>query len=254
MAEIYPHIEEFLTPAPPKRTHIISALPGHTAAAQGFVRVHNNEDEMVELDVVAYDDAGERYEGTTVRLSAGRATGFNTWHLENGDPKRPGGFPGVGDGKGFWRLHVTTTHDINFLGYARVPGGFVTSMNERVINVAAKGETPRYDVHFFNPGSNQAVRSILRLVNTRNEPLEVAIDALDALAGPGEETITLQIEARQSVNLKSLDMERGNQDLFEGRLGDGAGKWRLTVRAPKTLHVMSLIHAPATGHITNVSR
>ena len=254
MSEIYPHIEEFLTPTPRKRTYVISALPGHTAATQGFVRVHNNEDKAIEVDVIAYDDAGERYEGTTVRLSAGRATGFNTWHLENGDPRRPGGFPGVGNGQGFWRLHVTTAHDINFLGYARVAGGFVTSLNERVINVAAKGETPRYEVHLFNPGSNRSSRSLLRLVNTRNEPLTVSIDALDALARPGEETLTLDIEARQSVNLDSLDMERGNDELFEGRLGDGAGKWRLSVRAPKTLHVMSLIHAAATGEFSNVSR
>ena len=88
--------------------------------------VHNNTDETIALDVVAIDDAGERYEGTTVRVGARRATGFNTWHLERGDPKRLSAFPGVGDGEGMWQLEVSTVHDIGFRGYARVPGGFVT--------------------------------------------------------------------------------------------------------------------------------
>ena len=37
-----------------------------------------------------------------------------------------------------------------------------------------------------------------------------------------------------------------------GSLGDGAGKWRLTVSADRPLRVMSLLRNPA-GNLTNIS-
>ena len=40
---------------------------------------------------------------------------------------------------------------------------------------------------------------------------------------------------------------------FQGRLGDGAGKWRLTVRSERFLHVLSLVRGRG-GYLASLSR
>ena len=37
-----------------------------------------------------------------------------------------------------------------------------------------------------------------------------------------------------------------------GALGDGAGKWQLTVKSESSIHALSLLSSP-TGHLTNLS-
>ena len=52
--------------------------------------------------------------------------------------------------------------------------------------------------------------------------------------------------------LTAQELEEGSAGV-EGRFGDGAGKWRLTVSADQPVQVMSLLLSP-TGHLTNLSR
>ena len=52
--------------------------------------------------------------------------------------------------------------------------------------------------------------------------------------------------------LTAEEMEEGS-DATRGRLGEGDGKWRLTVSSDRPLRVMSLMQS-ATGHLTNLSR
>ena len=49
------------------------------------------------------------------------------------------------------------------------------------------------------------------------------------------------------------DLEAGDADAFVDSLGDGAGKWRLTVRASARVQVASLLQS-ATGAVGNASR
>ena len=61
---------------------------------------------------------------------------------------------------------------------------------------------------------------------------------------------------RRPQNLSAFRADRASrqpQEHLSGALGDGAGKWHLTVDAPFETAVMSLLDTP-TGFITNLSR
>lgn len=96
---------------------------------------------------------------------------------------------------------------------------------------------------FFNPGSNTAKVSILRLANPNASPVSVSITGLDDAGEPGEDTLHGSLPAQAGVTLTAQKLEAGEGNPVTGRLGDGAGKWRLTVRAAQPVLVMSLLHA-----------
>ena len=213
--------------ATPQRVlkHVATMVPKQHGGAQGFIRIANREACTLKIDIAAIDDTGERFEGTGVSVGAKRQSGFNSNNLEDGHETHSG-LIGVGDGEGMWRLELTSDGEFEVQSYARVPGGFVTALHDTA--PALEGVENTYYVPFFNPGSNRSVRSVLRIVNPNDQAVEATIDALDAL-------------------------EAGDAAKFTGALGDGTGKWRLTVAATLPVDVVSLL-AARTGHVTNVSR
>ena len=54
------------------------------------------------------------------------------------------------------------------------------------------------------------------------------------------------------MSLSAQDLENGIPDVAPSGLGDGEGKWRLTLDASHRLLVLSLMVTPQ-GHITNLS-
>ena len=72
----------------------------------------------------------------------------------------------------------------------------------------------------------------------------------DSGASPGGPVhVTVAAHAARTVTAEEL--ETGGADLG-GALGDGAGKWRLTVESSEPILAMSLLASP-TGHLTNLS-
>ena len=72
----------------------------------------------------------------------------------------------------------------------------------------------------------------------------------DRGAAGGEVSAT--VPAGRSLTLSAAQLESGSGPGVAGALGDGAGKWRLTVRSDRPIDVMSLLRSP-TGHLTNLS-
>ena len=62
--------------------------------------------------------------------------------------------------------------------------------------------------------------------------------------------LTLAAGASRSLSARAL--ESGEGEGLSGALGDGAGKWRLRVRAERPIRVMSLLRS-MEGALTNVS-
>ena len=60
---------------------------------------------------------------------------------------------------------------------------------------------------------------------------------------------------RATVTLSSQDLERGNPERFNGRFGDGTGKWRVRVESAdeRAIFVLGLV-ANRDGSLHNVSR
>ena len=215
----------------------------------GFVRIVNRSDCAGVVAIHAIDDAGRRAGPVSLSLDANAAAQLNSRDLEEGSASK-GLSGGVGSGgAGPWRLELGTELDVEALAYVRTADGFVTSVHESV----AEGEagSMRYRVPFFNPGSNRVQQSRLRLVNPGDGAAAVVITGRDDAGEPSGSEVRLTLAAGESRSLGAAALEAGGDGL-DGGLGDGSGKWRLTVSADRPLRVMSLLRSP-TGNLTNVS-
>ena len=228
-------------------------LPYVAPASSGFdralVRVSSDVAHEVRVQVTGYDDTGRRFGPKPLSVAPRGVVTLTSATLEEGFP----GFDGLGDGAGSWRLVLSAGQPFRAGTYYRTADRFMSELTAPVI--AAQNPAGRYrsDVEFFNPGSNTVKVSLLRLANTSDSAAEVTIAGRDdsGRAAPGG-TVRLRLPARAAVTLSARELESGSGRLT-GRLGDGAGKWRLTVTADRPLLVMSLLHATQTGHLANLS-
>lgn len=235
------------------RTYVVAVrgqalVPFFPSAAdgtrEGFVRVFNDSDEDGEVRIAAIDDAGFRHEPITLRVGAGAAASFNSGDLEDGNAAK--GLPaGTGPGSGHWRLEMDSDLRFEAHAYIRTVDGFVTSMHDRV-----PGAATRHRVAIFNPGSNTAQASRLRVVNLGAVAAAVTVTGIDDAGRSPGTPVTFEVPPVASVTLTASDLEDGVG--VEGALGDGTGKWRLVVESDESVAVMSLLATP-TGHVTNLS-
>ncbi|MDD9962292.1 MAG: hypothetical protein OXU70_09400 [Gammaproteobacteria bacterium] len=214
---------------------------------QGFARVVNLSNRDGEASITAFDDSGRRHGPVTLTLDALETVHLNSGDLEDGNAGK-GLAAGVGrPTEGDWRLELTSALDLKVLSYIRTSDGFVTSMHD-----LAPSDANSHRIAFFNPGSNFRQESLLRIVNPGDGTASVSIRGVDdqGAAAPGG-TVRLSIPPRAARTYSAAQLESG-APVFTGRLGDGAGKWRLTVEADAPIRVMSLLATP-TGHLTNLS-
>ena len=224
---------------------LVALLPrASDPVREGFVRVINHDAEAGEVSIEAVDDTGVRLGPITLSVDAGATVHFNSGDLEDGNAEK--GLPeGVGPGEGDWRLVLDSDLDFEVLAYVRTQDGFLTSMHD-----VAPMRDGRYRVAIFNPGSNPNQVSRLRLVNPGAEDAQVTVTGIDdAGASPGT-TVGFDLPAGRSTTLTATELESGVG--VAGALGDGVGKWRLTVTATGPVVAMSLLSSP-TGHLTNLS-
>ena len=213
---------------------------------EGFARIVNHSGTSGRTYITGADDAGNEHGPVELSLKAHASAHFNSADLEEGNLEK-GLSGGLGDGEGDWRLQFESDLDIELLAYARTHDGFVTPMHDLV-----PVEGMHHHVRFFNPGSNRAQVSRLRLINPTNDRVEVSIDGLDDEGNDAPEgTVRLTLGSGEARTLTAQDLESGEGELV-GRLGDGRGKWQLFVSADGPLHVMSLLRSP-TGHLANLS-
>ena len=239
-----PLADEALTVLDTLRERRVTVLAGETVpyfpaaggSRQGFVRIVNRSNADGHVFIEAVDDAGVRPGPARMEVGAGQAAHFNSTDLEDGNARkglsRGIGVPTAGD----WRLEVISALDVEVLSYIRTEDGFVTAMHD----VAADAMAP-----FFNPGSNENQRSILRVVNTEAEPAKWTTGGYDdgGKWHPMAGSLLVRPQHALTVTAQALENTHG--------LGDGHGKWRLRVRGFPWF-AMSLLESP-TGHLTNLS-
>ena len=226
--------------------HLVPLFPSSADALgrQGFVRVINRSQRRGEVRILAFDDAGRQYEPLTFALDVGHATHFNSHDLEFGNALK--GLTGsTGPGAGDWRLQLSSDLDIDVLAYVRTPSGFLTSMHDLVDRSGR-----RYDALTFNPGRNENQVSRLRLVNPGARPAHVSVGGIDDAGNASADVVRIEVPAGTARTLTAADLETGEG--VRGSLGNGSGKWRLTVDSERTIVVMCLLASP-TGHLTNLS-
>ena len=210
------------------------------------MRVINHSTEAGEVRIRAFDGTGADYGVVTFSLDARETFHFNSKDLESGNPgKALSGGTGAGTAEN-WRLELSSDLDIEALSYIRTTDGFLTSIHD----VVPQG-TSGYRVVTFNPASNSKQVSRLHLNNPRPEDALVTISGVDdAGESPGRAVETI-VPAGEARTIRSVDLESG-ADGLQGALGDGTGKWRLSLQSSHPIVVMSLLASP-TGHLTNLS-
>ncbi len=212
---------------------------------QGFVRVINRSAESGEILVHPRDDEGWGYPPLTLEIAGGETVHFNSDDLAMGNPEK--GLHGSASyGDGDWRLRFESDLDIEVLAYIRTRDGFLTAMHD-----LAPREGNYLHVPVFNPGRNARQRSLLRLTNHTRETLEVGIVGIDDKGRIPGEGVRLSVPRHASRTLDATQLESGDLEL-DGKLGIGAGKWRLLITPVEGLSAMSLLMSP-TGHLTNLS-
>ena len=225
-----------------QNTHSLPlVLPASNAAQAGFVRIVNRSFQSGTVRITAIDDAGSRFGPVTLSLDAEETVNFNSHDLERGNASK--GLPsGVGDGEGDWRLVLETDLGITPLAYIRTSDGFVTAMHD--VAPETEAGSRRYRVAFFNPGPNRRQVSRLRLINPGAEDAGVIVTAVDdrGAEAPGG-VVNLVLPAGTSRTLTAQALEAGGEG-FEGSLGAGTGKWRLSVTSSVAIEVMSLLASP----------
>ena len=215
---------------------VVPFFAATSADREGFVRLINRSDADGEVCIEAVDDAGVRHGPVRLDMGARWAVHLSSADLENGDAAKGIingiGRPTVGD----WRLEVVSSLDVEVLSYVRTEDGFLTTMHD----VATEETLP-----FFNPGSNEKQRSILRVVNTEAVPGKWMTGGYDdhGTWHPMANAVVLRPGHALTLTVAELEGTHG--------LGDGHGKWRLRARG-FPWYAMSLLANPG-GHLTNLS-
>ena len=223
--------------------HTVPYVPSASSEGHaGLVRIESRSGISGEVRVVAVDDAGQRVDAGVLSLGARTALEFGISALESGDASL--GLTGTGPGEGDWRLELMTELDIEARAYARSEG-FLTTLHDAAL-VSGEVELP-----FFNPGSETRRRSVLRLVNAGGAPATVSVRGVDDAGGSGGPA-TVDLGAWEARSYTAEELESGSAPGLTGSLGDGEGKWRLTLSAERGSAYATNLLLDASGVLSSV--
>ena len=137
------------------------------------------------------------------------------------------------------------------LGHVRSADGFLAAMDA----TAPRGADGALRLLTFNPASNASQVSRLRLVNPTDAEAEATVTGTDDSGGSPGEPVVLTLPAGSACEVDAAELESG-RGLACGEpqagLGDGAGKWRLSIASEAPLVAMGLLSSPG-GHLSNLS-
>ena len=230
-----------------------------SADSHSFLRIVNLHYGSAAVTLRAYDGAGVAREPTVLKLQRREVLHFNSCDLEFGNAAK--GLPGIGAGAGDWHLEASADRRFEVLAYARSGGGARQSSERRCTgagfvaslhDAAPRAADGSLWIPFFNPGSERAPASRLRLVNWGGTAAEATITGVDDAGNSPGDAVRASVPARSSRDYMAWELETGDGPGLSGALGDGDGRWRLRVSAPDDVQAMSLLGLPA-GHITNLS-
>lgn len=227
------------------------ANPASNTNQQTFIRISNQSDTSGSVTISGTDDDGALSSGTvTLTLDANESIQLTAQDLENGNANK--GLTGaLGDGTGKWQLAISSTLDLEVLSLIRTTDGFLTNLSA-VVPENGNGDPV---IYFANPASETTKSTFIRVINASGSVANVTISGVDdeGIAAPNGD-VTFTLAPNSSKQMLTTDLENGNAGKgLSGSLGDGSGRWRLTVSADQDIRVMSLVRTP-DGFLTNLSR
>ena len=220
-------------------------------ARRGTVRVANRSGAAGEAVLTATDDAGRTYPPVTVALGAKAAAELDAADLEAGNAAK-GVAGATGAGAGDWRLEVASVLEVEATAYARAADGFAAPL-DAVVPAADDGTL---EIALFNPGEDLEQRSLLRLVNPAGADAAATVTGVDDAGRPGLAAVRLVVPAGAACTVDAAQLESGSGlacGAPQPGLGDGAGRWRLTVVPEDSPLIAMNLLAGADGRLANLS-
>ena len=142
---------------------------------------------------------------------------------------------------------IAHLHDVARLIREHAP--YMTAFRERPALIVRSWHLP-----LLLQANDSALQGFIRPHNPTSDMAEIQIYG-DDTGDPAEDFVTVTIDPSVTVMLSAQDLEAGNAELFEGRFGDGAGKWRVRVETADQRAL--LVRGPVAtrdGAVHNVSR
>jgi hypothetical protein len=213
-----------------------------------------DSDEILLLSGI--DDIGERANAQPLELESRGTAMLDALDLEqtSSDPRlRPVIAGPFGDGEGRWQVTVSATSSTSHVeaqSLVATPDGSLANLSA-VVPQPSRFEA---DVWVVNPASNDAQASVLRVINREDRDGTVLIAGFDDAGNraPGGGALLI-LPALAAVDLSAVDLEQGSAAKgLLGALGDGTGKWRLSLSADVAILAQSLIESQQGG-LTNIS-
>ena len=216
---------------------------------EGVLRVVNRTRQAGRVKIEAIDDTGAKFGPVTLRLSAMKGLVLTSGDLEEGNASK-GLYTGTGAGTGDWRLRLSTSLEIEVQSYVH-PLGVQDGLLSEMHTLAPRG-AKGHRVTLFDPGEVPASSGRLRLLNPSATEAAVTIRGVDGTgATPGGE-VRLTLGAGESREVTVAELEEGTGTGLVGELGNGAGRWHLSIESNRRIGVMSLLSGPG-GRLANLS-
>lgn len=222
--------------------------PGRNANQVSHLRLINPGNAEATVTVYGIDDSGVRFpeEGMpTVQVSvpAGAARTYSAKDLENGGADGLTGKLGSGSGK--WQLELRADQPIHAMSLLRSPTGHLTNLSTTPADDADSRAVP-----MFPPNIDGGPQGFVRVINRGDTPGEVTIAAYDD-DGRDNGTLTLAIEANETLHFNSKDLEEGNEGKGLAGTGPGEGDWRLELTSDLDTEVLAYVRTP-DGFLTSM--
>ena len=232
--------------------YVVPLFPSADDVQAGLARIVNHSDRSGTVRISGTDDSGHTHGPVTLLVDASATRHLDARDLESGNASK-GLSEGLGDGDGSWRLRLETGLDIEVGAYLQTPDGILSAVHGVVRTLEVEGDTV-HRVPIFGGGTDGSHVSSLRVSNLTDAEVEVTISAHDDEGEPapgGEVGLTLAARATRRISAQQLEL---GDDGLDGRLGDGEGRWRLSLTADGDgeIEVVSLLRSPA-GHLANLS-
>ena len=215
--------------------------PGSNLEQVSLLRLVNPGEDVASVSIRGVDDSGWLSTPVEITMPARTARTLAASDLESGT-----GVQGaLGDGRGKWQLHVTSSRYIRVMSLMESPSGHLTNLSADAWNRGA-----RQFVSAFPPSAHQEQQGFVRIINHSGRAGLVEVEPIDD-EGTRYGPLRLAVGARETLHFNSDDLERGNPEkgLAPG-VGVGVGMWRLELSSDLDIETLSYIRH-ADGFLTS---
>ena len=233
-----------VAPTGPDGLTLVTFNPASNLNQASRLRLINPGEADAGVTITGVDDAGDMPgEGVRLSIPAGASATLAADVLESGS-----GLDGsLGDGRGKWRLEVTSDAGIVAMSLLENMGtGHLTNLS----TAPPVNGDGIHAVPLFPAASDASGRQgFARVANRSGEAGVVRIQAYDESATVYE-PLALSLDAGETAHFNSDDLELGNAGKgLTGSTGAGTGDWRLELTSDLVVEVYSYIRT-ADGFLT----